>query len=405
MKPIDKNIHFLKRDETLDGIATTGVSLHCHSLHSKELLDFVPYYAERIPVVKQLWRREMRRREAEFGARPDFRSGYWEPPLTGKELIASESANLAGLGLSPIVSITDHDSISANLALQGEAADVPVSMEWTVPFENAFFHIGVHNMPVERSTAITAELLDYTHAQGLPDDDRLTELFVMLNEIPDLLVVLNHPIWDIEMIGQRAHEQALERFLGRHRDSLHAVEINGFRAWSENQMVIDLGERTGLPVISGGDRHCCQPNTMFNVTDAGSFSEFVAEIRVDGHSRIGVTPSYHHPLPSRQLASMAQILGDYQNFPEGRKLWSDRIFLDAQDGTGLRSLTDQWNGTRPMWSHVAIAALRIMSHRWMRPIIAAAVGDTDIGREERTAGRIDETLSALNTNGLNPESI
>lgn len=407
MKQNTENIYFLKRKEALDGVAVTGVSLHCHSLHSREWLDFVPHYAERIPIVRQIWRREMRRLESENGTRPDFSAGFWQPPLTGEDVFASEAASLGSVGLRPIISITDHDRIDANLELNRSSHDVPISMEWTVPFENAFFHLGIHNLPKDSAKTLTDDLLEYTYCKGEPDNERLTELFEMLNAIPDLLIVLNHPIWDIEMIGQEDHEIALRGFLRHHREWLHAIEVNGFREWSENETAIELAMCLGLPIISGGDRHCCQPNTMFNVTNASDFSEFANEIRGDRHSRVVITPGYHISLPSRQLASIAQILGDYSHFPDGRRLWSDRIFLDAQDGMGLRSLTDQWEGKRPLWSHVALGVLRIMGHSWFRPVVNAAVGDKDIGRQERatTQSSLGSATPGLTANLLDPESI
>ncbi len=381
MKTTAEQVHFLKKGETPERMATTGVSLHCHSLHSKELLDFVPYYAERIPVLRRFWHREMRKREIKYGRVPDFTSGYWEPPLTGADVFRSEIENMKGLGLSGMVSITDHDSIAANLELNASSIDAPISMEWTVPFEQAFFHVGVHNLPAEKATEITASLLDYSNNRSDSDNVRLADLFESLNRIPDILVVLNHPIWDIEMIGQVKHERLLKRFLERHKRSIHAVEINGFRSWGENQRVIDLGAELELPVISGGDRHCCQSNTMINLTNASTFAEFVSEVRIDKKSSVAITPEYNIPLPSRQLASMAQILSDYAHFPSERRLWSDRIMLDSRDGTGLRSLTDQWEGKRPFWSYLAIGSLKVLSHPAMRILIALTVGDTDIGIE------------------------
>jgi hypothetical protein len=384
MKNNARNVCFLNAGENLSQIASTGVSLHCHTLHSKELLDFVPYYAERIPVASFFWRREMRRLD---GKRPDFKAGYWEPPLAGQEVFESETKSLAALGLEAIVSITDHDSINANLELRRDldAHLAPISLEWTVPFEKAFFHIGVHNLPIKGAKEITKDLLDYSNSRNGPDSARLHELFAMLNELPGVLVVLNHPIWDIEMIGQQAHEHALARFVAEHGKWIHAFEINGFRSWSENQAVIRLADAFGLPLISGGDRHCCQSNTMINVTNADSFDEFAGEIRNDGYSRIAVTHQYHVPLPSRQLRSIAQILGNYSNFPEGRRIWSDRVFLDFHDGTGLRSLTEHWNGQRPAWTYIAFCALSVLAHPAVRSLIALTVGDHDIGRNEKKA--------------------
>lgn len=385
MKNRAGDVLFLKRREKLDGRGGTGVSLHCHTLHSKELLDFVPYYAQRIPIASYFWKREMRRQIELTGSIPDFRAGYWEPPLTGHEVFQSEGETLAALGLESIVSITDHDSINANLELRKDidAELAPVSLEWTVPFENAFFHIGVHNLPIDRAEAITEELLAYTYSKYGPDSKRLHELFAMLNEMPNVLVVLNHPIWDIEMIGQ--HERALRRLLDQHAKWIHALEINGFRSWKENQTVIDLANGIGKPIISGGDRHCCQSNTMINITDADSFDEFVAEIRVDAFSRVAVTPAYHVSLPVRQVRSMAQILGNFKDFPAGRRAWSDRVHLDYHDGLGLRTLTEHWNGRRPIWSSLALFALSMLAHPIVEPLISLTVGDNDIGRDEKKA--------------------
>jgi hypothetical protein len=106
-----------------------------------------------------------------------------------------EQESLAQLGLEAIVSITDHDSINANLEIRRDVRKetAPISLEWTVPFENAFFHIGVHNLPSVRADVITEGLLEYTYSKCGADNKRLHELFAMLNELPEVLIVLNHP--------------------------------------------------------------------------------------------------------------------------------------------------------------------------------------------------------------------
>lgn len=384
-----RNVQFLTPGEKLEGEVKTGISLHCHTLHSKELLDFVPYYAERIPVLSGIWRRELRRSIKMYGRPPEFKTGYWTPPLTGQQVFEMESTSMASLGLEGMISITDHDSINAPLELRKELdeAKVPISMEWTVPFGEGFFHVGVHNLPANQANEMTKQLLDYTNADGQPNDDRLHELFAMLNDCDDVLIVLNHPIWDIEMIGQQKHERVLDQFLAAHAKWIHAIEVNGFRTWAENQTAIELADRLGLPIVSGGDRHCMHSNTMVNVSNATTFSEFVSEVRVDGHSRIAVTPEYHRPLPARQVASIAQILGNFEHFPEGRRLWSDRIYLDANDSSGLKTLTELWGGHRPLWTHAALGILKLLSHPWMAPVIGLTVGDTDIGRNDNVEER------------------
>ena len=51
-------LHILSRPEDLSGRAKTGVSIHCHTEHSKEMLDFVPHYADKLPIINFFWHRE-----------------------------------------------------------------------------------------------------------------------------------------------------------------------------------------------------------------------------------------------------------------------------------------------------------------------------------------------------------
>ena len=141
------SLRILERQDRYDRAGSTGISLHCHTLYSKEMLDFVPYYAEQYPIVSSIWRRECRRYQKSEGRLPNFNLGYWEPPLTARQVYESESENLASIGLNAIVSITDHDSIQAGRDLRDEKVDpnAPISLEWTVPFRNAYFHLGIHN--------------------------------------------------------------------------------------------------------------------------------------------------------------------------------------------------------------------------------------------------------------------
>lgn len=383
----DNEIVHLGRGQKLDRLAQVGVSLHCHTLCSQELLDFVPHYANRIPIASYFWRRHMRRYEKTYGKELDFSTGYWTPPLTGPDVFDSEENHLNALGISAIVSITDHDSITASTDNAGVRRweHAPISMEWTVPFETGFFHLGVHNLPFCSADAISSRLLEYTNAaeEGPSAPDKLCDLLRMLNEYPGVLVVLNHPIWDIEMIGQAAHEALLSRFLDEHAFWIHAIEVNGFRSWQENQTAIELARSLALPIVSGGDRHCLQPNAMINLTNATSFAEFVEEVRVQNRSFVAVTPEYHRPLPSRQLRSIRQILSFYPEFPNGRRDWTDRVHLDFQDGRGVQTLSEAWKGTKPIWTYPTFAALRLLTHPILESFVGLAFGDTDIGRDER----------------------
>lgn len=373
-------IHVLHQPKDLSKHASTGVSLHCHTLYSREMLDFVPYYAERIPVVSYFWRRECRRYIESEGSMPDLSKGYWSPPLTGEEVFESERAQMNDAGLDAFISITDHDAIDANLELNrtfsNEAA--PISMEWTVPFRCAFFHIGVHNLPPARAEVIRDILLGYTFNKNVQNDEKLHEIFGMLDEIPEVLIVLNHPIWDIEMIGQEIHMDQLKQFVAEHGKWIHAFEVNGFRSWSENKQTIEMAEAHGFPLISGGDRHCCNHNTMINITGATTFAEFVREVRVDKYSEVVIMPGYHTSLAYRQVRSTAQILKNYSDFPDGRKLWTDRVFLDFEDDAGMRPLSYHWKDAEPYWVRLLMGTLRVVSNENLRPLFRLITPREDI---------------------------
>jgi len=384
-------LHILHQPKNLGATAKTGVSLHCHTQHSKELLDFIPYYAAKIPVVSYFWEKECRRYFEREGRLPNFTTGYWSPPLTGREVYQSETEQMNRVGLEPIISITDHDCIEANLEVNEEIPNgqAPISMEWTVPFEYAFFHVGVHNLPPARAVEITGHLLAYTSDPTGSDNQRLHEIFSMLDEIPEVLVVLNHPVWDIEMIGNERHLVLLKSFVAEHGKWIHAFEINGFRSWSENKVVIEMAEMLGFPLVTGGDRHCCHKNTVINLTDAKTFAEFAEEIRVDKYSEVVLMPEYRESLHARQMASISQILQNYPEFPEGRQDWLDRVYINAENNSGLRPLSYHWKGGGPQWLRWAMRAIGVLSHQSIRPLFQMTMKRADmVPRQSSVTKRI-----------------
>src|SRR5687768_6145433 len=116
-------LHILRAAENLTAKAKTGVSLHCHTEHSKEMLDFVPHYAEKFPIIATFWRKERDKYEAKEGRAIDFSTAYWSPPLTASGVYEIEKKQINDSGLAAIVSLTDHDSIDANLEVRAQNAD------------------------------------------------------------------------------------------------------------------------------------------------------------------------------------------------------------------------------------------------------------------------------------------
>lgn len=368
-------LHILREKSDLSARAKTGVSLHCHTEHSKEMLDFIPHYADQLPIIASFWRREQVRYREREGRDVDFSTSFWSPPLPPEDVYSFEQAQIRELNLDPLVSLTDHDSIDATLEVNKLApeSDAPISMEWTVPFEYGFFHVGVHNLPKDRAEELTATLLDFTFNEANHNDAKLTEMFAMLNEIPGVLVVLNHPLWDIEIVGKQRHMELLDLFISRHVKWIHAFEVNGFRSWSENKGTIDLAESIGVPLVTGGDRHGCKPNTVINVTNAKTFAEFADEVRTDKHSEVVLMPAYEQPLHSRQLESFAEILSHYPHFRAERQKWFQRVHFDNGDGGGARPLTEYgWVRGGPLWLRIAIWVLGVSGSPAMRPVFRAA---------------------------------
>ena len=366
-------LHILHKSKDLSQEAKTGVSLHCHTEFSHEMLDFVPHYAARLPIINFFWKKEQKIYLKNQGKEIDFSTAYWSPPLIPNEVYNIEKEQINNSGLDAIVSLTDHDSIEGNFQVNEkiENAKAPISLEWTVPFEYGFFHVGVHNLPKERAVQLTKTLLNYTFGEN-PTNEKLHEMFAMLNEMPEVLVILNHPLWDIEIVGKEKHRILLAHFIKEHGKWIHAFEINGFRKWSENKAVIEMAESFGIPICTGGDRHGCTPNTVINLTDAKTFEEFVDEVRNDKHTQVALMPEYRQPLHSRQLQSFSEILKHYPEFPDGRKHWYNRVFFDFKN-QGVNPLSFYgWENGGPAWLRAAVWTLGVFGSPKMRPFFALA---------------------------------
>lgn len=328
----------------------TGVCLHGHTLHSEECLWFLPRYLSRIPGAARLTHHI------------DFARAFFTPPLAPACAFRLERAQIAGLGLRPLVSLTDHDNIEAGLQLQAAALgeEAPVSVEWTVPYHRSIFHLGVHNLPAASSRAWMSAMAAHTAA---PDESRLPEILSALDRIPDVLIVLNHPFWLEEGVEEALHRAALDRILRECVAWLHAFELNGTREWPENRDTVKLADAHSRPVISGGDRHGCEPAACLNLTHAASFSEFVCEVR-GGCSSVAFLPHYRHSMTQRILEAAGDILRQYPEYPHRRR-WIDRFFYRDLGGTA-RSLAALWKDREPLLLRPATGAVQLLADSSVR---------------------------------------
>src|SRR5262245_16442551 len=214
-----------------------GVSLHAHTHYSREVLADLPAYILRVPLVAGCYQRERRAYVEREGQEVDFTKGWWHPPVGPRGVFESEARQIEDrLGLPPLVSITDHDNISAGVDLQWFYAHrcAPISFEWTVPYGRGYFHLGVHNLPADAATAWFDRLAAFTARRS---GDTLGDLLADLNRQPGILVVFNHPCWDLADVGADEHTRQLRRFMAGHGSQIHALELNGYRSRRENATV------------------------------------------------------------------------------------------------------------------------------------------------------------------------
>ncbi len=354
------SISYLWRDKDLRKAFSTGISLHSHTNQSRETLDFLANFGNQFPVIRPLMSRLERRSEQMHGIRINYAASYWTPPMTPKLAFDLESRQIEKLDLDPMVSITDHDNINAPMLLRTvpSARGIPVSVEWSAPYGGVqAFHLGVHNLPSARAAEWMQTLEDFT---AHPGDARLTEILVALHKEPNVLVVFNHPMWDLYLIGQQKHEFLVNEFLQKNGAFLHALELNGLRNWEENRAVRRLAEQWNMLLISGGDRHGVEPNANINLTNATSFTEFVHEIRRERRSNVLFLSQYAEPWKHRILRSTIDAIRHYPEFPQGSRTWDDRVYHPDRNGV-VRPLKEMWpRGHAPHLMAMLLGAVQMM---------------------------------------------
>jgi hypothetical protein len=353
----------------------TGISLHSHTNHSRESLGFLMKVFETLPLLHLAIKNRIARCHNNTGVQVDLDLAYWVPPLTPRMAFDLEAGQISRLGLEPLVSISDHDNIEAPALLQAIdcPSPVPISVEWSALYGKVMFHIGVHNLPTAYAQTIMADLADYTAA---PHPARLAELLKFLSSLPDVLLVLNHPLWDLELNGPQLHRSTLLEFLKEHGQSIHALELNGLRNWEENRAVRELASGWNLPIISGGDRHGCEPNATINLTRARTFAEFVHEVRRDCHSHVLMMQQYAEPMQLRVLQTVLDVVRNYPNHPVGSCGWDDRVFHPQPDGS-FAPVASMWVNGQPKFFERIFTLLRMVEQGPMRSALRFVLHDGD----------------------------
>jgi hypothetical protein len=343
---VSRSVHCFWREPELPDRYAAAVSLHSHTLHSREGLDFIPRVLKSVPVAHAA----LERLEADYRRRTGrtipFDRAFWRPPLHPRAAYDLECGQIHSLGMDALVSITDHDTLEACAELRAIGIRVPYSLEWTVPYYGTVFHIGVHNLPADQARGLEASMAAVTAA---PSSGRIAELLDAMHAEPDVLLVLNHPFSCEGRIEQTEHTRLLREFLDEFGGWLHALELNGLQPRQSNLETINLAAARNMPVISGGDRHCCEPNANLNLTNARSFAGFVQEIRAEHRSAVLFLPQYRDSIAQRYIEFIWHAVRDYADFP-GRQRWVDRVFFQRESGETV--------SCRSTWPHGGPAVIR-----------------------------------------------
>jgi len=346
----------------------SAASLHGHTQSSHESLSFVLLLARRYAPLAWLIAAQKRRAARCSKIALDLAGGYWTPPLSPMSAYALESAQITDtLNLAPLVSLTDHDSIDAPLQLRvvNERLQAPISFEWTLPYRETCFHIGVHNLPAASAQRWLSEMTAYAAAPKLT---RLVEIMRELNREPGVLLVFNHPRWKLSRIHEQRFNFLISEFLSHCSAWLHAFELNGLRTWTENQQVAELAANWNQLIVSGGDRHGCEPNANLNLTNARTFDEFVYELRVRRQSHVLFMPQYADPLQSRRLQTFLDVIREQPGQPVGARRWDDRVYHPNAEGEPSR-LSSLWPQPPVFLQQILHAAQLLESsraHRFLR---------------------------------------
>jgi hypothetical protein len=319
----------------------TAVSLHGHTNLSKESLYFMGEYMTKHPLIRHTVPYFHWRASRVSDIKPDLWKAYWTPPLPPLQAFTVERKQIEeDLGLQSQISLTDHDTIQAPLLLRvvPEARRIPVSLEWSIPFAGTIFHLGVHNLPTSEAEVWMQRMAAFT---AQPQPQELRDLLAALARIPQTLIVFNHPLWDLPSVGRLKHTQAMKELLAAANEFFHAFELGGLRGWKENHDVIELARAYRRPFIAGGDRHGCEPSALLNLTNAGSFSEFVAEVR-EGHSEVLAMPQYADCKFLRVYRTVLDVIREYPDHPTGARHWDERIYHPDLQGVH-RPLSMLWD--------------------------------------------------------------
>ena len=221
------------------------------------------------------------------------------------------------------------------------------------------------------ASAVIAEKLEEaaTLAQGTAFDRFRAELRSEMGALRSEMGALRLEV--SEKIGAEPHERTLRTLLCKHGQFIHALELSGIRSWQENQSVLHLADGCNQLLISGGDRHGCEPNAALNLTNAQTFTEFVHQVRKERMSHVLFMPQYTEPLTLRMLQQLLDIIREYPDYSSGSRQWDERTFHPDHAGV-VRPLSTLWEKP-PFYIRHFFSVVRLLETNAVRRALRLAL--------------------------------
>src|SRR6202034_1054825 len=123
---------------------------------------------------------------------------------------------------------------------------------------------------------------------------------------------------------------------------------------------------------------------------ATSFNEFVNEVRRERESHVLFMPQYAEPWKHRILQSTLDAIRNYPEFPEGSRLWDERVYHPDAAGV-LQPMTQLWTtGKAPAFFRAVLVAVRMMGAGPVSSGLRMAWNDS--GEMRATLGQLDASI-------------
>jgi len=288
------------------------VCLHTHSSFSLENLASLNWVS-RLSYMRPFKR--LLQHAFGLGGIPDLDYGQlcYHPPYRPGDIWHMETANAARLGAARLLlAITDHDEVAGGLELRQQQPDhaeqLGLGEELSVWHDGVLFHLGLSGLPTDKLAELHATL--HSLARG----GRLDEVFELLVSV-GCLVVLNHPL--IGWGGNGPDAGPAVALLGRYGWAIDALEFNAMRSQAENLGVIALSQRTGKPLVGGGDSHLLLASAALCASRASTYAEFIAEVK-SGWTRPVVLRGYFAPHRWKMFLRVMYFIAHYREIAEFR---------------------------------------------------------------------------------------